>query len=304
MHVAILDLDGFSAGQPGLLGCSEARYDLFDWGPRIRMACSLNRWRQFRRRLADCMASRLDDAGVLFIGSGDFHHVTLARLAQLPGEFNLLLIDKHPDWVARIPFLHCGTWLARALELRGLRLVFHVGGELDFDNHYRWLAPWAELKSGRVKVIPAGRRFRAGRWRGIQHEPLRRIPNSPADAARIRDAVDEYADELARRPLYISIDKDVMVESEVVSNWDHGLLCLDEVVAVIAAFRSLAGGRLIGADVTGDYSPFQARGALRNLLAWSEHPRKTVVRARADALNEIANLRLLAALRGKSSSTS
>ena len=60
--------------------------------------------------------------------------------------FNLLVLDKHPDWMRGIPFLHCGTWLHHALQLPTLNRVIHCGGDLDFDNAYRWLAPWREIK--------------------------------------------------------------------------------------------------------------------------------------------------------------
>src|SRR5262249_35571478 len=112
---------------------------------------------RFRCWLDVALPSR--DPAVTLYGSGDFHHVTLALLARVDRPFNLLVLDNHPDWMRAIPFLHCGTWLRHALRLPNLRRVFHCGGETDFDNGYRRLAPWAEIASGRVVVLPARRRF-------------------------------------------------------------------------------------------------------------------------------------------------
>src|SRR5581483_4494910 len=100
---------------------------------------------------------------------GDFHHVSLALVRRIMTPFNLLVLDKHPDWMRGIPFLHCGTWLRHALRLPGLQRVFHCGGETDFDNGYRWLAPWPEIRAGRVVAFPARRRFR---WGGLATRPL------------------------------------------------------------------------------------------------------------------------------------
>src|SRR5262249_38384964 len=141
-----------------------------DWGPRVRLACAFRTFHRFRRWLGEALPT--DDPGVTLYGSGDFHHVTLALLERVRGPFNLLALDNHPDWMRGIPFLHCGTWLWHALRLPALRRVFHCGGEADFDNAYRWLAPWSEIRAGRVVVFPARRRFRRGGWAGVEVRPL------------------------------------------------------------------------------------------------------------------------------------
>src|SRR5205823_4970719 len=132
----------------------------------------------------------------------------------------LLVLDKHPDWMRRVPVMHCGTWLAHALRLPGLRRVFHAGGDLDFDNAYRWLAPWRELRSGRVVVLPAVRRFARGRWATVPHEPLRPDPATPVTAERLDELLVTYRDDLAAVPLYVTLDKDVLVPDDAVVNWD------------------------------------------------------------------------------------
>ena len=140
----VLDLDGSLPPQGPLRdGEPRAARPPANLGPAVRMACGLRAYRAF----ADEVAGRLgggDRPPLVLFGSGDFHHVTLALLAQAARPFNLLVLDKHPDWVRGVPFLHCGTWLARALRLPHLGRVFHVGGDLDFDNHYAAFAPWRE----------------------------------------------------------------------------------------------------------------------------------------------------------------
>src|SRR5262249_14942845 len=174
MDVRVLDLDGAVVAQREVLAPTNLEIvPLQDWAPRIRLSCSFSVFKQFQGELHDRLLLSLPEStGLTFYGSGDFHHVTLALLRRLQKPFNLLVLDKHPDWVRGVPVLHCGTWLYHALRLPMLQRVFHLGGDLDFDNFYRWLAPWRPLRERKITVIPAVRRFVRGSWRRIPNEPL------------------------------------------------------------------------------------------------------------------------------------
>jgi hypothetical protein len=293
MRVRILDLDGNSAQQSRLAVASAAEVvPLQDWGPRLRLACSFGRFRRFERSLAPCLGP---GPAVTFYGSGDFHHVSLALVRRLTTPFNLLVLDKHPDWMCGIPFLHCGTWLRHAARLPLARHVFHVGGDLDFDNAWRWLAPWPDLRRRKVVVFPAVRRFSRGPWRHVSNVPVRE-GGEPATRAQVEKLLQPFARSLARYPLYVSLDKDVMTAEESVVNWDSGHLRLAEVTEVLAAFVSAAGGNVLGVDVLGDWSPVRLGGALRRVLHWTEHPPLAVDPAEAASVNERTNLVLLQSL--------
>ena len=156
MDVQIFDLDGSVARQRRINALASRVLSLRGWGPSLRLAC---RWREFHRfeaALARKLGGTRDTRPALrFLGSGDFHHLTIALLRRIPRAVNLLVIDNHPDWMRGVPWLHCGTWLHHAAMLPQVRRVFHVGGDVDFDNRYRWLAPWPLLGSGKVVVMPA-----------------------------------------------------------------------------------------------------------------------------------------------------
>src|SRR5262245_16379115 len=173
MDARILDLDGALIPQHMLAGLPHEVCLLGGWGPRIRLGCSFRRFRQFEQALARLLGSAVDDRPRLtFFGSGDFHHVSLALLRRLTKPFNLLVLDNHPDWMRGLPFLHCGTWLWHASRLPQVRHIYHVGGDVDFDNHYRWLAPWRALRDRKITVFPAIRRFRRGPWARIANAPV------------------------------------------------------------------------------------------------------------------------------------
>ena len=296
MPVRILDLDGGLVRQRQLHDLAESCLGLRDWGPRLRLACSWSSFARFEDDLARLLGGARDHRPHLtFVGSGDYHHVSLALARRLVLPCNLLVLDKHPDWMRRIPFLHCGTWLYHAARLPLVRRIFHVGGELDFDNGYRWLAPWPMLRSGKIVVIPAVRRFGAG-WQSIPHTPLRARPDLPAPHERIADLLGAWRDELEALPLYVSLDRDVLRADQAAVNWDSGHLEAEELLSVLKAFLGASAG-LAGMDVVGDWSEVGLAGLGRRALHWTEHPRLEIDAERATALNERLNLALVALVR-------
>jgi len=200
MNLRVLDLDGSIPLQDELTACHRpALIPLRPWGPCIRLACGFGQFRQFEHALAEALGSASDEPGtVTWYGSGDFHHVSLALLRRQPRPFNLLVLDNHPDWMRGVPLLHCGTWLAHAGRLPALHRVFHVGGEVDFDNYYRWMAPWRWLREGKITVLPALRRFRRGRWAQVASRPLRE-QTSPLSPEHLDELLAPFHDDLAGR---------------------------------------------------------------------------------------------------------
>src|ERR1044072_293881 len=113
MRIRVIDLDGSITAQDRVLRTFQP--DVFDvrhWGPRLRLGCRWNRFYRFKRRLDRLCGSRDHlDSWITLLGSGDFHHLTLALLRRVRHPFNLLVLDKHPDWTGGGPILHCRPWL-------------------------------------------------------------------------------------------------------------------------------------------------------------------------------------------------
>jgi hypothetical protein len=297
MYIQILDLDGGLGGQNNLwTQYLPVMIPARGWGRGIRLGCSFRRFRRFERFLARWQpAGTAAGPALTFCGSGDFHHVSLALLRRLHNPFNLLLLDNHPDWMRGVPFLHCGTWVYQAAWLPQVRRVFHVGGDVDFDNYYRWMAPWRLLRTGKI-IVFGRRRFRRGSWFAVPNQPVREQPDCPASPGYLERLLRPFRKELSEYPLYISVDKDVMIEAEAVVNWDSGHLHLDELKGILGTFLRSACGNLIGMDIVGDWSPVRLRGLLRRFLHWTEHPALTVDEGEATRRNERTNLELLEAV--------
>ena len=260
------------------------------WGARVRLACGHSEFEIFA---ADLLRSppNTDGPEVHYIGSGDFHHVTYALLRRMTQPINLLVLDAHPDWMRGLPFLHCGTWLHHAARMPHVRRIFLVGGTTDFDNRYQPLTPWRLLETNKITLIPAVRRFTRGRWKRIDHQPLRTGMASVVEPSRLERILAHYDSDIRSLPLYASVDTDVLLASECTVTWDSGQLLLSELVQVLDFFLDRT--RLAGADVVGNWSRVHLRGWSRKAMALVEHPRLNIDPVAAAERNERVHLTLL-----------
>ncbi len=288
----VLNLDELPGAQAALARLPQI--DLQNWGPRVRLACSYGQFDSFQHDLTAAMERMATKSPrLIFAGSGDFHHVSLALLRRIAEPVNLLVIDKHPDWVGPLPIMHCGGWVLHAARGPFIHRIFHLGGRLDFDNFYRHFAPWSMLRTKKIVVFPATDQYDRGQWKSITHQALRPSPQEPFTHARLEELLAPWREELSSRPLYISLDKDVLNANEAVVNWDSGVLTLAEVCDIINFFARACDYRLAGADIVGDYSPCRVRRALRRVFHWVEHPKLSIDLARSREINSETNKVLL-----------
>ena len=258
MTPVIVDLDASVLPLPG-----EQRLDYGGWQERLRFGCT-------RRSLADFTAdlrARLPRGhGAVFLGSGDFHHLSLALLElcaereEQPHSLDLLVLDNHPD-AMRYPFgVHCGSWVARAAMLPWVRQV-HVAGitSADIGPGHAWEICLKPLLRRKLCLWSVGSRADWLRLWGRQEQA-----RSFADPDALVEALVPV---LRRSPrLYCSIDKDVFAPEVVRTNWDQGVFALEHARRLLAA----CAGRLVGADVTGDVSVYAYRGLFKRLLTTLE----------------------------------
>lgn len=235
----VLDLDG------SLRGLAEAQaLPLGDWQEDIRFGCGAAVWKRFERHLEERLPRH---HGTVFLGSGDYHHLSHLLLKRLgpAGPFDLVVLDNHPDNM-RFPFgIHCGSWVRHAADLPWIRTIHVVGiCSDDVGPGHAWENYLLPLYRGRVRYWTIG--VDTG-WAGAVG--LGKAFRSFAGGGELIDAfVAAQAGESI--PVYLSIDKDVLAPEVARTNWDQGQLELNEVGRVI---ESLA-GRLVGSDITGEVS--------------------------------------------------
>ena len=249
----VLDFDGSVEGATDAI-C----VDLRAWHDRIRFACSLRALRKLRKML-DVAAPA--PHGPVFLGSGDFHHVSLPlieRIARSYSGFDVVVLDNHPDNMRFAFGVHCGSWVRRVAALPQVHHV-HVLGitSSDVDTAHAWQNYLRPLRRGKVSYACLGVDTS---W--AQHHGL-------GKRVRTFDCVAEllahWRADLSRsgRPVYLSIDKDAFSAEGVQTNWDQGRLLADDLWIVINSLR----GRLLGCDVCGEVSIAHYRSRLKRWLS-------------------------------------
>ena len=263
MRVGLIDLDATVTQQLPLAALVEAgqavRIDASDLAPKLRLLANRAVWQELQERINLAMGQQSGrGAEVFFYGSGDFHHLTAGLIARHPMPVTVIHLDQHPDWVTFPRSFNCGSWVNRALQLPQVDRVVTLGPSGDDLD-------WPEWKSANLRAVADGRLV-VWPW---QHKPslvFGRYGSNDSWEQKGRflhwHALGEGAlvDHLLRlsalirtHAVYITIDKDVLVPRQAVTNWDQGSMTLQHIEAILTF---LAGHhRVVGIDVCGDYSP-------------------------------------------------
>lgn len=298
MHLEILDLDG--SVQSHVSESAASRWqsvrvlDLRDLAPKLRLWSGGKAIAETRRRLHDAPAH--PDPTVTLVGSGDFHHLTPLLLERAREPVTLIHFDNHPDWVRLAPRWHCGSWVNQALRSERVARIVTIGPCSDD-------LVWPGLKGGNLPALASGR-LRLFPWSHAPSRVLRPIADGASYRCASRQLIwsnlSEMTSEQAARTIlsqiatdaiWLTIDKDVLPEDEVVSNWDQGQMPLRAVLDLIKAI-----GRkhsIAGADICGDYAAPQFSSALKRWEVRRDQPQRTPPDALALARNAEVNRQLL-----------
>ena len=254
----VLDLDHSVGALPGRL-----LLPLEHWQEAIRFGCSLGTMRRFGAVLDDLLP---DEHGTVFMGSGDFHHLSWPLIARLPADrpFQVVVLDNHPDNM-RFPFgVHCGSWVRKVALLAQVSHV-HVLGitSADIGSGHAWENYLTPLWRRKLSYWSIGVDTGWARRLGLAH--AFRDFESPAQMV---DAFTELQRTQAT-PSYLSIDKDAFAPEVAHTNWDQGRLLVSHALALI---DSLDHG-LVGSDINGEVSNYRYRSWWkRRLSAMDEQP--------------------------------
>jgi len=256
----VLDLDHSVGALPG-----ELRLDLAGWQEGVRFGCGLARFGRFAADL-DRRMPAFDRHGTVFMGSGDFHHLSwpLVRRCIRAGGFDagrplrVVVLDNHPDNM-RFPFgVHCGSWVRQVASMPEVSQVIVAGiTSGDIGAAHAWENYLRPLAGGKLSYWSCGVDVRWGARLGLGRA-FRSFGSASDLAAALAGALAANP-----RPTYLSIDKDVFAPAVVRTNWDQG--CMTEALAlgIVAALH----GQVVGSDVTGDVSSYRYTTAWKRWLS-------------------------------------
>jgi arginase family enzyme len=298
MRPALVHLDGSLQGQPNLCaqvsGLGGSALDYRDLGPALRLWSRPHAIAQLRRRLGADLPAAFGPV-VVFMGSGDFHHVTLllleracAALGDAP--VTVVHFDNHPDWVCFGPGVHCGSWVGRAARLPNVQKVVTVGVcSRDIQGARLKEADLSLIEDQRLELYP----YEAPDHADAVSLCGRRWPT--IEAIGEADFAQFLPSRIDTQAIYVTIDKDVLRPQDAGTNWDQGRTSLALLAGLVRA--AAAGRTVVGLDVVGDWSSaVYGGGLLAGLLkrgeAMLDQPWLSPSPAALSA-NETANLELL-----------
>lgn len=237
------------------------KIDLTEWQESIRFGCS---FAKYKKLAANIYAQLPAQIGTVLMGSGDYHHISLMLIERLKQQLKpkqqiqVVIFDNHPDNM-RYPFgIHCGSWVSHAVKLPFISHVHVIGiTSPDIGIFHAWENRLTPLLKNKLTYWCMDVNVNWAKKLGMKNAFLKF--NSPNELITAFIA-EQYHD---TSPVYLSIDKDVLSEEVVKTNWDQGKLKPYHLYDVIAALND----RIIGSDICGEISTFKYASRFKQFLS-------------------------------------
>jgi len=215
--------------------------DSRSWGPQLRFSAPTRLIEQFYREHGRDLS-----APFLLYGSGDFHHVTALRLRSVAEPIVLVAFDNHPDWAVGPIKWACGGWVNRALELPNVRCA-SVWGCGNFECWWPHQI-FGNRRAERAEILEVHP------W-ADDRPPKDRQRKGAILRENWRQRYEEFAERLAGKNVYVTIDLDCLRIEQAATNWESGHFMVTDLEWALGKLRESS--RIIGGDVCGAYSPPQ-----------------------------------------------
>lgn len=170
-----------------------------------------------RQTIRDMIAERgVSERGIHFIDNGNYHYMSAIMLEQVKEPFSLIVLDHHPDMQAPM-----------------FGDILSCGG---------WV----------LDVIEKNPYVRDIHVIGADRSLIDKLDENVRERAFFYDSV---AGVNPQYSVYLSIDKDVLSTSELITNWDQGQMTSGELLSFVKELITTR--QVIGIDVCGECAPDQ-----------------------------------------------
>jgi len=300
-EIRILEFDESVSAQKKLIQHYNPKIvDLTALGPRVRLWMDKKGAIKVRQALDPTLKN-----SITFLGSGDFHHISIPLIEQFEQPLSVIVFDHHPDWFVSPPALGCGSWVSEVLKRKNIKKLVSLGPSSDdLNNSSMFTADTASFKGNRLEIYPY--------QRSLTRAFLKKIPDNISFKRKRTLFYDEICwqqlkdknlevflvsliERLPTKQVYISIDKDCLKKQYSLTNWEEGNFSLDELLLMLKAIK----GRLdiVGLDITGDYSFPKVSGMIRSFVSRQDHPQEYSAKGMdlelVTSLNEDTNIKIL-----------
>lgn len=277
--------------------------NLRDLGPRARLWLDKETKSQIIERLANSGKN-----SVTFLGSGDFHQVSNILISQFSEPLSVIVFDTHPDWDSLPPRLGCGSWVTETLKCENILKFILIGVSSDDISSFNLeTADLNSLSNNRLEIYPYAHRpslvflKRIPRNISIQVKKwlfINKIFWSELRGKNLSEFILSLVKRIPTKKVYLSIDKDCLKSEFALTNWEEGLISLEELILMLKVIQENCD--IIGADISGDYSPVIIRGRFKKFCSAFDHPKKVKAKDFSQNLisqiNEETNLKILEVL--------
>jgi len=302
--IRILNFDSSITKQAGLMDWYKpAVVELGKIGPNCRHWVN----RKYAKQVKESLAPELRNA-ITFVGSGDFHHISSLLISQFKDPLSVIIFDHHPDLSCLPPSLGCGSWVWDILKKKNIKKVVSFGpSSADLDTAGILTTGLKAFQNDRFEIYP------------YKHAPsksfFRKIPQNSSVSIKSGFLSDEInwksleSQDLEKfaalvfkriptRQVYVSIDKDCLKAEYALTNWEEGMLSLNELLLMLKLIRS--NFEIVGLDILGDYSEPKVKGLIKNIIVKMDHPDNYTAKSRSDDLinsvNQDTNMKILEAI--------
>lgn len=314
-EIILLDIDGSVAIQKRLYAqYSPSVIQLQHQAATLRFWCSPSDIETLRQKLVDSFQT--NQRKLIFYGSGDYHHLAFLGISLIEELFTLIQFDNHTDlWKPlKKDFIDFGSWVPYALRLPNLQKVIQLG--VDGDLRLAWYLPFPQgrysheldlLCQGKVEIYPNKTRHSILLGRLYGNLPCAKLQpgmvmtrvawKNMYDHDGVEETVMRLLPNIPTEGVYITIDKDVLLESENFAAYRgrQGSLSLNELLLALSLIGKHK--RILGADVCGEcsHSSFQSSMAKRLLLWQKDWMLRPSIYTSADTIhrNEEVNLKII-----------
>jgi len=245
---------------------------------------------------------------VTLYGSGDFHHVSLVLLEHFKNPLSLIVFDHHPDWDGFSLGVSCGSWVAHAAKKENIKKIMLFGPSSDDLSAPGLLtASFSALKNKKLEIFPYEKDpskvfFRYPKSNDsfkVKHDFLTSTIYWNNLKEKSADFYESLLQKLPTEDVYISIDKDCLLDDYAVTNWEEGKIKLEWLLDFLLLIKKTK--NIIGMDITGEYSEILIKNPLKNLLSAMDHPKKNKDASdikKINSRNEKTNIKILKTLLG------
>lgn len=299
-----IDIDHSISSQKKVTPHLNVTQDLKSSEDSLRLWANAKGLTKLRTTISD-LRQTYPDKWLTFIGTGDLHHVAAPLIESLPDSVKpvtVIQIDNHPDWFKAPIRYHCGAWVAAVLRKPFVEKVIIVGpNSKDLRGDQFLFMPYGDLANGRIELYPllrekslvplkwkspiAGVKASKRHWWGTE------LSFDTVKATGMNKLTQEIVEKLAGKNVYISIDKDVLETNTSITDWDQGLLTLDDLLSFVGKLS--AATNVVGVDVCGDQSPDRINGLFKRIDSGRLGERKVDDWSRTNAINEATNLKII-----------